>query len=405
VKNRTTSQLISAACLAALVTTSFGCKGALLSPHRARERELAPAAAEDRWAAVIDRAAMFESQNAGSRDVHWYRIWRAAAMIGLDQVDEGEDVVDEILSDLSRPGIKVNEVGRLRQFAYDQKAQAALSRNDLKGAIKQLELSLSLAVDTPLSSGGPCDKPLMLVGRYQQLAELTAKAKAKRKHAKAKSKLSRYAEDWTVCLARSDYPGMHMVTGLQAILEGQGTPMVAMVSARAPAPEPEPEPEPDPEPEPEPVRRADPDPALQPDPAPEPAPTQRNFATTRAEYAPVDASPWQEHIDVAISLLRKRQPSVQGDVVIRIDGAKHALRLTMDASEVPSGADITQLFEKTNLFFDGIRGMEPEIDQVVLTFETARGPRSLVANKGDIIDLFIRRLNEESFLKRVRALR
>lgn len=405
VQTQSIKTLVSAACLSALILTSFGCKSALLAPHRARERELAPAAAEGRFAAVIDRAAMFENQNASSRDVYWYRMWRAAAMIGLDQVDQGEDVVDDILADLSLPSVKVNEVGRLRQFGYDQKAKAALARKDLPAAVKQLELALSLAVDTPLSSGGACDKPLMLAGRYHQLAELHRRTGKRRKVAKATSKVTRYVEDWTVCLARADYPGMHMVTALAPMFEPQVAAVavapaapVAPVAAPAAAPAPA-APEPAPAPEPRPTAPPEEDPA----PAASAAPHQ--FKRTRAQYAPIDPAPWQAHIDVAVSLLKRSAPTVKGDVVIRVDGAKHALRLRMEAEALPSSADLVKLFERTNIFFDGIRGIDPEIDQVLISFATPSGQQSLVAQKNDVVDLFIRRLNERSFLDRVRALR
>ena len=110
---------------------SFGCKGSLVrSPHRSREAELAPAAAEGRFSSVVERAGVFETQNARSREVHWYKVWRGAGMISLGQIDEGEAVVDAVLSTLSQPGLQIAEAARLRMFAYDQKAKAALARKE-----------------------------------------------------------------------------------------------------------------------------------------------------------------------------------------------------------------------------------------------------------------------------------
>ena len=59
-----------------------------LAPHLSREQDLGPPAVAGRHSTVLERANAFEAQNQASKDVYWYRTWRAVAMLGLGQPAE-----------------------------------------------------------------------------------------------------------------------------------------------------------------------------------------------------------------------------------------------------------------------------------------------------------------------------
>src|SRR5688500_12231659 len=157
---------------------SAGC-GALggrvsLAPHLSREQDLGPAAAAGRFGVVADRAAAFENQNQSSRDVHWYRAWRAGAMIGLGQIDDAMTLLDRLLSDVAVSNPAPAQSDRLRVFVYDLKARAMIAQGRPEAALPELERAYQLAQEVPLETSGDCDRPLMLASRSRQLADLAS---------------------------------------------------------------------------------------------------------------------------------------------------------------------------------------------------------------------------------------
>ena len=442
--------------LVAQVGALTGCVGAFVvrAPHRSREPEMARAAAEGRFSSVIERASMFEQQNLKSRDVHWYRMWRAAAMIGLGQLGDGDALVDEVLAAIAAPDVTVAEVARLRMFGYDLKAKVALAKDDAEDALPHLERALALAAATPVDGGGKCARPLMLVGRYQQIERLATELGEAKKQARARSRRMRYLEEWSACLASQDYPSLHVVAHLSDLLSGEAVAAVAprarpteeeaeppkkkrkkrakkrrkkIAKARekkAPPPPPEPEPK-DAEAEPESGSEYDPPPlpdqtaaarkppkrtgkkppkrtGKKPDERAEKAPARDTpFRPFRVNYAPIAAGPYQPHLDTFVDTLAPRARSVRGDAVIRTDGSRRAIRIKLKANDHDDPETLIALFKTAVLFFERTRDAAEPIEEILLWFDTRSGARQVVARRRDIVDLFVDRIGEEAFLRRL----
>lgn len=373
---------------------------------------MAPAAAEGRFDSVIELAGRHEAQNPGSRDVHWYRVWRAAAMIGLGQVDEGEQLIDSVLSEVSQPGVNVADSGRLRMFAADQKAKAALTRNKPAEALTQLERAVSIAADTSVD-GGPCARPLVLAGRWTKIGDISMKIGDGARLQKARGRVQRYVEDWSLCLTKLDYPGNQSVTALvpKLTILGAAPAPAAMVPVAAPVAtvatpiakpvaKPVAEPAPPKDPPAGEAPAATPEAVVLPEPPATPQP-KKGLTVVRAKYAPIAATPWQPHIDTIEKLLKRRDPSLVADTMIRTDGVHRALRLRMKAKNVPESSTLVPIFKGTVIFFENTRDVDPSLSQVLISIETASGTRHVLANKTDIIDLFVDRIDEATFIDRL----
>lgn len=373
----------------------------VMSPHRSRETELAPAAAEGRYASVMERASTFEKQNAKSRDVHWYRVWRASAMIALGQVDEGDALIDNVLTDLSVPENTAAEISRLRMFAYDLKAKAAVAKQQPAQALGYLDRSMSLALDHKPETGSKCDYDLMIAARMQQIVTLAQSSGDQDRASRTRLQLDRKLEDWALCLGRADFPSMQVVAavkgnlGVAPVIAAAGVPAapvaaapvaVAPVAAAPVAPAP--------------VAVAPAPVAAAPAPV-APPPAGLGLQTTSVRYGPIDASPYKLPMENAVRLVERQHKGVQADALIRVDGSKRALRLRVPMKKLDAAADLVPIFKNTVVFFEQTRDVQPKIDEVLLAVETPAGTTQVVAQRGDIFDLFVDRLDVPAFTKRL----
>ena len=124
-----------------------------------------------------------------------------------------------------------------------------------------------------------------------------------------------------------------------------------------------------------------------------------------ASFAPIAATPWQPHLKALESLLKKREPSMRVGVMIRSDGRKRALKLAFDAPDKPRPDDLVSYFQSTVIFFEQIRSVEPPIVQVFVETSGPGGAQTLIASKNDILDLFVDRIDAETFISRLTRLR
>jgi hypothetical protein len=381
------------------ISLSFGsvaCAGGgriSLAPHLSRETELGPAAANGRFGVVMDRAAAFENQNLGSRDVHWYRAWRASAMLGLGQVDEAIALLDRALSDIASTPTAPAQADRLRVFIYDLRARGFLMKERPADALPDLDRSFSLASEVDLETNGDCDRALMLSARARQLQDVAAAAGDGARVETAKVALERQLERWQKCYAERDYPGMLVVETLAKSLSGQV--IVAQAQAQ-PQPKPQQPVAIDP-----PAKKSEP---VKHEPPPEKAKPVADVAqlpTVRAQYAPIDPLPWKSAIDSAIALGGKHASSLKGDIVIRTDGGHHALRLRANVPKYSAPVDLAPLFRATVVFFEQARSIEPKVDRVMIVVEAAGGTTQLLANRADVLELFQDRLDALAFSKKL----
>jgi hypothetical protein len=381
---------ITAAC-------SFGGGRMSLAPHLSRETELGPAAAAGRYGVVMDRASAFESQNQASRDVHWYRAWRASAMLGLGQVDEAAALLDKVLTDIANTSPAPAQADRLRIFVYDLRARAALVQNRPGEALADLERSFSLASEVQLETNGDCDRSLMLASRSRQLSDVAAAAGNAGRADSAKGAMERHLDKFSKCLAEQDYPGMTVVETLMLALSKSQPAAVAAVQpavvaepvvappvvAKKPA---------------EPVKTA---PVVaQPKPA-APADPAANMPSVRAQYAPIDPTPWRAALESAAALAAKHAPNLKADVVIRTDGQHHALRLKAVLPKYQNPTELVPLFRSTVVFFEQARSIEPKVDRVVVVVEAASGVTQILATRADVLELFQDRLDAAGFVKKL----
>lgn len=374
------------------------CQGRIsLAPHLTREQELAPAAVEDRWGAVLDRAAAFESQNAKSRDALWYRTWRAAAMLGVGQVEEGAALLASIQSELSAAAAPPAQVERLRLFLYDQLARAEQLRGRPAAALPHLERALLLANDVSLEGGGPCDRDIKLAGRLHQVEVAAAAAGDGARKDSAHAEQGRALDRWARCLATSDYPGL---APLLTYAKDQGAAASLVVAAATPAPAPAPPPPVAPSP---PGRAA---PASPPPPVAAPAPPAAPgshpltlLKTASARYAPVNPAPYQEGLNVLAPLLKATKKEVTADLVIRTDGDHHALRLTVDKC-CSTTEDLLPLIRPTQVFFERVREVSPKVERLLIK----GGGFEVLIKREDVLEVFLERLDADGLAARAQRL-
>lgn len=390
-----------------LIPLAAGCTGGLvLAPHRSRESELGVAAAEGRPAAVIERAGTFEKQNAKSRDVYWYRVWRASAMIALGQVAEGEAVLDQLLTEVAAPEITVAEPQRLRMFAYDEKAKAAVARGDAAAALGYLDRALGLSLEVDPETGGRCDRDLVLAARHRQILELASASGDVGRATRAESEVARRLGDWSVCLAKRDYPSMQALLALKGVV-GVGAP--ALAAAPTPAAPVAADPPPAAgrvpatrAPAPPPSAPAAPAPVAAPPPKPTaPVMVDTGLRTVSVRYGPVDPTPYKEPMESVLRLVERQYKGAQADALIRVDGGRRALRVRYATKRFEGVPSLVPLFKNMVVFFERTRDVEPKIDEILVQVESAEGTVQVVAQRGDIFDLFVDKIDEPGFIGRL----
>lgn len=383
-----------------------GCSGGLvMSPHRSREGELGVAAAEGRPASVIERASTYEKQNAKSRDVYWYRVWRASAMISLGQPAEGEALLDQVLTEIAAPEITVAEPQRLRMFAYDEKARAALVRQDAPAALGFLDRALALALEVPPSGGSACDRDLVIAARYRQILDTAQMAGDAGRAARAEGEVAKRLGEWSVCLASRDYPAMQVLLALKGVV---GAPAAAPVAAAVAPPSAPTKPAAKPTPAPAPVATA-PTPTAAPAPVvPPPAPKppgpvvlSTGLRTVNVRYAPVDPTPYKDPMESVLKLIERQYKGAQADALIRVDGGRRALRVRYATKRFEGVPSLLPLFKNMVVFFERTRDVEPKIDEVLVQVEAADGTVQVVAQRSDIFDLFVDKIDDAGFQARL----
>jgi hypothetical protein len=389
--------LRAAGILALTASLGIGCAGGLVTqPHRSRERELSPAAAESRSSVVAERAAYIERQNAKSRDVYWYRAWRAQGLLGLGQLAEGEQLVDQTMQELGYPEVSVAELPRLRMFLFDLKAQASLARQSPQDALVSMDRALSIAIEVKPSTGGDCDADLALAARNRRLLDVAQASGDEARARRAEAEVERRLEAWSICLARLDFPAMQPLWAARGRLAvGDGAPqraaaVAAPASVAAPAPAPRPAP-------------------VAPAPV-APAPAAAKVAslglrTVSHKYGPFDPTPYKDAMEPLIRVVERSYRGAKGDTVIRLDGARRALRLTITSKKLDGVAALAPIFKNCVVFFEKTREIEPKIDEVMVVVETADGPITLLAQKSDVFDLFVDRIDAAGFAGRLLEVR
>ncbi len=381
-------------CSVALLT-STGCIGNLtLAPHLNREADLAPAAAAGRYSTVLERAAGFEKQNEASKDVHWYRAWRAAAMVGLGQAAQAEALLDKVLSDISAARVSPAQPERLRLFIYDLKASAALAQGQAARAVGLLDQSLGIAEYLDLESNGDCDQDLMLAARHQQIEDMATAAGIVPRSARAHGQMGQRFEAWVKCKRLEDYPAFSALPTIVAAVQRSGAagPVIPKTNARLPpaviAPVP--------------PKRVAPKPAPPPPPAPAakaPANSPAALAVAGVKYAPVNPAPWQEGLQAIAPLVAKRAPGAQTDMLIRTDGGQHALRIRL-ARPARNLEALLPVFRTAVVFFERTRGIQPAALKVVVV----SGGVSVLADKAAVMQLFLAQVDAVGFISQLTRL-
>jgi hypothetical protein len=371
------------------------CQGGLtLAPHLTRESELGPASAAGRHGVVVDRATVFENQNPSSRDVHWYRMWRASAMLGLGQVDQALALIDQVLAATSAGGaVAPAQSDRLRAFGYDLRARALLAQGKPQEALQDLERSLGLAADLPLMTYGDCDRALMIAARHKQIEDVALQAGDAARAASAREAMTKKLEVWSRCYVERDYPGMRPVEALAAALSGE------MKSAPPPLERPVPQPPPS-------VSAAPPPPPPTPKPvekttAKAEATSTADLPTVQAHYAPVDPTPWKGALESSAALAQKHATNVRTDVVIRTDGSHHAVRMRVAIARFDKPDALIPLFRSTVVFFEQARNIRPKVERALITVESGSTTATFLATRSDVLDLFQERTDAAGFIRRL----
>lgn len=376
----------------------IGCIGQIsLAPHLNREADLAPAAAAGRYGTVLERAAAFEKQNEGSKDVHWYRVWRAVAMVGLNQYAQADALLDSVLADVSAARVTPAQPERLRMFVYDLKAEAARGLGQPSVAVDLLDQALAIATRVELESDGDCDREVMLAGRHQQLEDVANEAGMVPRAARAHAEMATHFEAWAKCKRLEDFPALAALSSVVAAHQRAGAavaPVIPPTNARLPPAVPPPV-------------VAPPPPAAAPAVAPPPPPAAPAGPPSRPEdlpvaagkYAPVNPQPWTAGTEAIAPLLSKRAPGAQTDMMIRTDGRFHALRVTLARPAARLSA-LLPVFRTAVVFFERTRAVSPVAEQVVVV----SGDVSVLADKAAVMDLFLERIDGPAFLSRLTRL-
>lgn len=371
------------------------CAGRVFAPHLSREQEMAPAAAAERYGAVLDKAAAFEKQNTQSRDLPWYRAWRAAGMIGLGQAEQAGVLLEEIHREVSVAVSPPAQADRLRMFLFELQAKVALARGQPAEALGLLERAFAIAAEVPLESRGPCDRDVMLAARLAQLAEVARAAGSAGRAASATDERGRALGRWARCLAAVDYPGMAPIEALAQAVTSVAAPLpvapleappaVAPVAAPVVAPKPAPAA------------------AQPPPPPPPPAPEPMGLGAIpliTGTYAPVNPSPYQPGLDAVAPLLRAQHKDTRTEIVIRTDGHHHALRVLIPR-KYARPEELVPAFKGTMAFFEAVRAVTPKVDRVMVSGEGFE----VMATFDDVLDLFLERIDERGFVGRLKRTR
>jgi hypothetical protein len=367
-------------------------KGAL-APHLSRESELGAAAASDRFGTVLDKATAFERQNEKSRDVFWYRLWRAGAMIEMGQVQEGLQLIDAVMREVAVAGKTPAQPDRFRMFGHDLQARGLLMLNRPAEALAHLERAYGLADEVGLETGGDCNVEIMMAARSQQIEEVAQRAGDPSRATTARAELARHVDRWTKCLTSRDFPGLRSVGTLAATLKKNGTDGAPPPPAVAPPPPPAVAPPPPP-----PARPAPPPPA----PVKPAAPAGiASLPMAGERFAPIDATPYQHGIDAAMPLVRRHAgKAAAGSMSISSDGRHRALRVDVPKA-LSSTEDLVPLFEATVVFFEQTRGVQAGADRVIV----ATKDFEVMAAKADIFDLFVDKIDAGTFASRLQRIR
>lgn len=373
-----------------------GCIGQLsLAPHLNRESDLAPAAAAGRYGTVLERAAAFEKQNEASKDVHWYRVWRAVAMVGLGQHAQAVTLLDTVLADVSAARVTPAQPERLRMFIYDLKASALRAQGQLPAAVGLLDQALSIAGRVELESDGDCDRDAMLAGRHQQIEDFAQQAGMVPRAARAQADAATHFAAWAKCKRLEDYPALSSLSSLVDAQKRQGVaPVIPKTNAQRPPPVALP-------PAAAPAAPAAAPAVAPPAPAPAKGPAERpeQLGLARTSYAPVAAKPWQSGLQAIEPLLSKRAPKAQTGMLISTDGRHHALRVTL-ARSASKLRDLLPVFRTSVVFFERTRAVRPTASHVVVV----SGKISVLAPKSAVMDLFLEKIDGPTFLSRLSRL-
>jgi len=377
--------------------TGTGCIGQLsLAPHLNREADLAPAAAAGRYGTVLERAAAFEKQNEASKDVHWYRVWRAVAMVGLGQHAQAVTLLDTVLADVSAARVTPAQPERLRMFIYDLKASALRAQGQVPAAVGLLDQALSIAQRVDLESDGECDRDAMLAGRHQQIEDFAQQAGMVPRAARAQADAATHFGAWAKCKRLEDYPALSSLSSLvdAHTRSGAVAPVIPKTNAQVPPPVALPPAAAPPAPAPAPAAAA-------PAPAPAKGPAQRpeQLGLASTSYAPVASKPWQPGLQAIEPLLSKRAPGAQTGMLISTDGRHHALRVTL-ARSASKLRDLLPVFRTSVVFFERTRAVRPTASHVVVV----SGKISVLAPKSAVMDLFLEKIDGPTFLSRLSRL-
>lgn len=376
--------------LLALLTTA--CLGRVtLAPHLNRERELAPEAASGRHSALLDRAAAFEKQNAKSRDVHWYRTWRAVAMIGLEQHQQALDLLADIQQKIASAKSSPAQPERLRMFIYDLEARAYLATGRPVEALGKLDRSLEIAKEVSLETSGDCDREMLLFARNRQLEAVATAAgeqsRAKKAHEEAESRFSRYGK----CLAAIDYPSLAAATEISF----GGAPAVAVAPRPAPPVAAPPPPAPPP-----PRRGAPPPPPPPPAKAPAGSSSLASIPVIGGQYAPVSDASHRAGFSAVKPLLAGPLEGAKLGVVIRTDGRHHALHVKA-TKPLGSAVELAEALKSLVIFFENTRNSKPAVTYVLVE----SGADRILASRQDVFDLFLERVEPAAVVPRLRRVR
>jgi hypothetical protein len=110
-------------------------------------------------------------------------------------------------------------------------------------------------------------------------------------------------------------------------------------------------------------------------------------------------------MDALVRLLEKTHKGITADALIRVDGQKRALRLKLPGKKFDGVGSLVPLFKNTVVFFERTREIEPKLDEVVVVAESADGAVTVMAQKGDIFDLFVDKIDAGAFQSRLTEIR
>jgi hypothetical protein len=102
-----------------------------------------------------------------------------------------------------------------------------------------------------------------------------------------------------------------------------------------------------------------------------------------------------------LRLLDKNYRGIGGEAVIRVDGSKRALKLRFAVKKFEGVGSLVPLFKNAVVFFERTREVEPKLDEVLVLVEAPEGTTSVLAQKTDVFDLFVDRIDAQAFQSRL----